>query len=129
MKMYVKELNRYVDVPEFIARGYSDTLISEPANLVEALVPNSIVRKIISRTVVNILREYEKERDIMTDIRYYIKHPNGRTRIQATSDEKAKELFNDHWTAKTNWREGNRKRTLIKETREEIAEHIISTKD
>lgn len=65
----------------------------------------------------------------MSDIRYYVKHPNGRERIRANSDEKAKALFDNHWTAKANWQKGNRKRTLIKETREEIAEHIISVKD
>jgi hypothetical protein len=59
------------------------------------------------------------------DIRYYIKHPNGRTKLPAETDEEAIAEFNSHWTASAHW-SVNGKRVLIKETREEIAVHAVT---
>jgi hypothetical protein len=50
------------------------------------------------------------------DVRYYIKHPNGRERIQAASDAEARRSFKTHWTAVADWY-GTGTRVLMKETR------------
>lgn len=55
----------------------------------------------------------------MTDTRYYIKHPNGRERIEAKDDRNAMSVFKRHWTASAAWN-CDGKRELVKETREII---------
>lgn len=63
----------------------------------------------------------------MTDIRYYIKHPNGRERIAAKTDAEAQRKFKEHWTARgVTWNAGT-KRELVKETRETIASEVIGS--
>lgn len=53
-------------------------------------------------------------------VSYYIKHPNGRTKIDAIDDAEARYLFENHWTAKVSWSSKNPKRVLVKEVRTEI---------
>ena len=68
------------------------------------------------------------------EVVYYIKHPNGREKIEPTpaGDEEAIFAFQYHWTAKADWtpfpwakNPKPRRRALVKETKVEISEDYV----
>lgn len=64
------------------------------------------------------------------DVRYYIKHPNGRERIAAWSDTEAVVEFEEHWSATANWVADKKElsRELVKETRETLVSETLKGK-
>lgn len=54
--------------------------------------------------------------------RYYIIHPNGRQKLNATDRVAARKEFDNHWTAKATWLQGKKPlvRRLIEERQEEV---------